>query len=73
MNFNVLLLVIVVHVVAVVFYLLFKRENLIAPMLTGLKNDTSGSVEPIGGSKLLVAGITLLAAAAAIYGIVTLL
>jgi cytochrome b len=35
--FNVLLLLIWLHVVAVFFYLFVKRENLIAPMVTGRK------------------------------------
>ena len=35
--FNILLLLIYLHVVAVFFYLFVKRENLIAPMLTGKK------------------------------------
>ncbi len=73
LNFNVLLLVIVVHVAAAVYYLLFKRENLIAPMLTGFKDDPNGRLEPIVGSKLVVAGIALLAAAAAVFAVVTLL
>jgi len=36
-NFNLLLLVIAVHLSAVLFYLLVKRENLIHPMLSGVK------------------------------------
>ncbi len=36
-NFNLLLLVIAVHISAVLFYLLVKRENLIHPMLSGRK------------------------------------
>ncbi len=36
-NFNVLLALIAVHLSAVFFYLLVKRENLIHPMLTGCK------------------------------------
>lgn len=36
-NFYVLLALIALHVAAVVFYLLVKRENLIKPMLTGKK------------------------------------
>lgn len=36
-NFNLLLLVIAVHVSAVLFYLFVKRENLIHPMLSGRK------------------------------------
>lgn len=37
LNFNLLLLVIAVHIAAVLFYLLVKRENLIHPMLSGRK------------------------------------
>ncbi len=36
-NFNLLLLVIAVHLSAVLFYLLVKRENLVHPMLSGVK------------------------------------
>lgn len=36
-NFNLLLLVIAIHLSAVLFYLLVKRENLIYPMLSGVK------------------------------------
>jgi cytochrome b len=35
--FNLLLFFIALHVTAIVIYLLFKRENLVAPMLTGSK------------------------------------
>lgn len=37
LSFNLLLLVIAVHISAVLFYLLVKRENLIHPMLSGRK------------------------------------
>ncbi|MDG4597019.1 MAG: cytochrome b/b6 domain-containing protein [Candidatus Contendobacter sp.] len=37
LNFNLLLLVIAVHLSAVLFYLLVKRENLVHPMLSGVK------------------------------------
>ena len=39
-NENVLLLLIALHVAAVLFYLLVKRDNLIVPMLTGRKQAT---------------------------------
>jgi cytochrome b len=70
-NFNVLLLLIIVHVAAVLFYLLYKRDNLIAPMLTGLKDDPNGSLEPIVDSRLIVAGITLLVVALVVAAVVT--
>jgi cytochrome b len=42
LNFNLLLLVIAVHLSAVLFYLLIKRENLIHPMLNGRKHLPPG-------------------------------
>jgi len=72
-NFNVLLSVVIVHVIAVALYLLVKRENLVAPMFTGSKDDPSSSFTPIDGSKLLAAGTVLLLAAAVVYAVVTLL
>jgi len=71
LNFNVLLLVIIVHIAAAFFYLLFKRENLIAAMITGRKSDPSGRYEPIDGSQLISAGIVLLVVAAGVYALVT--
>lgn len=70
-NFGVLLLVIIVHIAAAFFYLLFKRENLIAAMITGRKSDPAGRYEPIDGSQLILAGVVLLAVAAAVYALVT--
>lgn len=37
--FNILLLLVYLHIVAVFFYLFVKRENLVTPMLTGRKFD----------------------------------
>lgn len=37
LNFNILLALIVLHIGAAMFYLVYKRENLIHPMLSGLK------------------------------------
>jgi cytochrome b len=42
-NFNVLLVLIVLHVGAVLFYLIHKRENLITPMITGKKQVANDS------------------------------
>jgi cytochrome b len=36
--FNILLALIALHIAAVLFYLIAKRDNLIAPMITGAKN-----------------------------------
>lgn len=64
-GFDILLIAIVLHIAAVLFYLLIKKSNLIWPMITGKKlaKDVSKE-ESISGSKItlaifLVALITL--------------
>ncbi len=44
LGFNVLLALIGLHLAAILYYLLFKRDNLIAPMVTG-KRRFAGAVE----------------------------
>ncbi len=63
LNFNLLLLVIAVHLSAVLFYLLVKRENLIHPMLSGYKRLPS---ELAGQAPRLVSPWRGLAALAAV-------
>ena len=70
-NFNVLAIMIAIHVAAIFFYLLYKRENLIWPMFTGTK--TGEALEAIGGSKLGLALGVIVASAAGVYLLVTLL
>lgn len=41
-SFNILLAVSAIHVVAILFYLAFKRRNLIAAMISGYQRDDSG-------------------------------
>lgn len=67
-NFNLLLVVIAVHVSAVLFYLLVKRENLIHPMLSGRKHL---SPELAGSAPRLVSpwlGLAALAVAVVAVG-----
>ena len=71
LNFDVLAIMIGIHIVAIFFYLLYKRENLISPMFTGKK--TGDALESIGGSKLGLALGVIVACAAAVYLLVTLL
>ena len=71
LNFDVLAIMIGIHIVAIFFYLLYKRENLIWPMFTGKK--TGDALEAIGGSKLGLALGVIVASAAAVYLLVTLL
>jgi cytochrome b len=56
------------HVLAVLFYLVVRRQNLIAPMLTGRKADAPAPAHP---GSVLRGGAILAGAAAAVYLIVT--
>lgn len=69
-NFNILLGFIILHVVSVVFYLVYKKENLVHPMVTGKKRDPLNEFEPISGSRLAVAVILLLVCSSLIYCLV---
>ena len=71
LNFDVLAIMIAIHIVAIFFYLLYKRENLIWPMFTGTK--TGDALEAIGGSKLGLALGVIVASAVVVYLLVTLL
>ena len=71
LNFDVLAIMIGIHIAAIFFYLLYKRENLIWPMFTG--NKTGDALEAIGGSKLGLALGVIVACAAVVFLLVTLL
>ncbi|RJF94289.1 cytochrome b/b6 domain-containing protein [Sphingomonas cavernae] len=64
-SFNILLALIALHVAAVVFYLLVRRQNLVGPMLTGTKAALQPAV-PVrrGGVVQLLCSLTLAGAAA---------
>ena len=72
-NFNILAFLIIIHVLAVAFYLFYKRENLITPMITGNKIDESDSLESIDGSGLGAAIAGILIVAAGVYAVVNFL
>ena len=68
LNFNILLILISLHVLAALFYLVAKGENLIVPMLTGRKWLGSGFQEsqaPL--ARLWLAGTLLALAAGGVY------
>ena len=44
--FDLLLVLVAVHVAAIVYYLLFRRDNLIGPMVTGSREGPEGA-EPL--------------------------
>ena len=57
---------VVLHVAAIVFYVRFRKKNLVKPMLTGWKEDGEG-VSAQGGGFVAVL-VALLLAALAVYG-----
>lgn len=60
-----IILLVVAHLSAIVFYVRFKKENLIMPMITGLKES---SAEPARGGGLVAFCVALVFALAAVYG-----
>jgi cytochrome b len=67
-NFYVVLALIALHIAAVLFYLLVKRDNLIAPMLTGRKRvaaELASAVPPVASLWLALALFAVVAAAVA--------
>jgi len=69
-NINILLGFIGLHIVSVLFYLFFKKENLITAMVTGRKIDKKNSIEAIKNSKLIIAIILIFFIAAGVYSLV---
>lgn len=61
--FDILLVVIALHVVAVLFYVLYRKENLLAAMVHG-KREYSATLPPVRSASLLrlIVGIVLAAA-----------
>lgn len=68
-NAVLLLSLIALHVAAVLFYLLAKKENLIAPMITGHK-PTATARDPARGAGLWLAALLVGCSAAAVYFVV---
>jgi len=67
-NFDLLLALILLHVAAVLYYLVVKHDNLIAPMITGRKDLPEGADPPVAQiAPLWLAVVLLLACAGAVY------
>lgn len=67
-NFDVLLWVVGLHIVAIMFYTVYKRQRLVPPMVTGRKSaDYVGAQDAIPGSQLLKALIVALICAGGVY------
>ena len=67
-NDGVLLFLVVVHVLAVFFYLIVKGDNLIKPMITGVKHWRGKA--PSAGGRIWAAGLILGLSCAVVYFIV---
>jgi cytochrome b len=68
-NAAVLLSLVALHIVAVLFYLLAKKQNLIVPMITGRKPGAD-SGEPARFGKVWLASILIGCSAAAVYVVI---
>jgi cytochrome b len=64
LNQNVLLVLVIIHIFAVLFYLIAKRENLINPMITGTKAWHQKEDSFFGNPALALIILALVAAAA---------
>ena len=67
LNQEVIIALVSIHVLAVLFYLFFKRENLVKPMITGVKQWSGTEPEPASGRTWLAAVITALAGLAVYF------
>lgn len=68
-----ILIAVVLHIIAVVFYLKIKRQNLIKPMLTGKKSVNESQVGlGIKNSRLLIATILAIIVFAFVYWLVVI-
>jgi cytochrome b len=61
LNADIIVVLVVIHVLAVIYYLLVKRNNLIKPMITGYK-VWSGNVSPEGERYWVAVSLALLSA-----------
>ena len=70
-NFDLFLALILLHVAAVLYYLVVRHDNLIVPMLTGRKDLPEGvDPPPAQSAPLWLAVVLLLACASVVYALV---
>jgi len=70
LNQRLLLFLIIIHMGAVLFHLLVKRDNLITPMITGYKRFSGAIETPAEKSSTAAAIITAILSAAAVFFLV---
>ena len=61
LNQEVIIALLSIHLLAVIFYFFYKRENLVKPMITGVKQWSGTEPEPTTGRTWIAAAITGLA------------
>ena len=69
-NFNVMLALIIVHVVAIFFYLIFKKQNLIKSMFTGRKPILASEWKSIASHRTYLAIGVIVICSIAVYALI---
>ena len=72
-GFNVIATLSALHIIAVLYYLIIKKQNLIKPMFTGKKSiDDANTEDPIKHSKLVIAFIVAALVVIFVYWLVVI-
>jgi len=61
-NSNLILVLVALHLAAIAFYVFYKKNNLIKPMITGLRSSTDGHFQPLMPENARPAWVFILAA-----------
>jgi len=68
--FNTLLVLVALHIAAILFYLVLRRDNLILPMITGKKSVPTSDAQVDAAAPFLRVALGLIIAAAVVWAIV---
>lgn len=71
LNQKVIIVLVVVHVAAVLFHLIYKKENLIMPMITGIKHWKDSLKEKLIQKPNWLAGLVIIVAGLCVYILVS--
>jgi cytochrome b len=66
-NFDIITILVALHILAIVFYRIVKKERLVSAMFTGEKQVSEESKKSITHSKLILAAIIISVCAAGVY------